>query len=113
MPGWCPAKYLRAIEGAQQYREGPAINSKGRGAHRKYRNDSRDRHVVRIMHKANVRPAIIPIQNDARRNVGQGVGLRAATPSKSGRHDRRRHPNAQFTKHLAPLKLRWPTLILH
>jgi len=102
MPGWCPAKYLRAIESAQQHWEGPIVNSGNRGAYRHYRNDSRDRHVVRIMHDANVRPAIIPIRNDVRRNVRQGVGLREATQSKGGRHHRGKKPNVQFRRHLAP-----------
>jgi hypothetical protein len=60
------------------------------------------------MYKANIRPRIIPITNNARRNFRQGVGLRATSQSKHRRQDRRRNPNAQFPKHLIPFKLPSP-----
>jgi len=102
--GWRPAKYLGATASAEQQREGPVINSKNRGAHGEYGNYSRDWDIVRIMHNANVRPSIVPIWNDASRNVRQGVSLCSAAQSNSRHHHQRKNPNAKFLKHLAPLQ---------
>lgn len=102
--GWRPAKYPGATAGAEQQREGPAINSKNRGAHGEYGNYSRDWDIVRIIHNANVRPTIVPIWNDASRNVRQGVSLCSAAQCNSRHYHQRKNPNAKFLKHLAPLQ---------
>lgn len=57
------------------------------------------------MYKANIRPGIIPIRNNARRNFRQGVGPRVTTQTKHRRYDRHRNPNAQFPEHRIPFKL--------
>src|ERR1700691_1881969 len=57
------------------------------------------------MYEANIRPGIIPIRNNARRNFRQGVGPRVTTQTKHRRYDRHRNPNAQFPEHRIPFKL--------